>query len=126
MATPANGTQPTQMDVISIMMQTSLPLTNAVLVVLHMMLVTTTTVKMMIPPPISMETLALHGTTGTQKLADGTMMITSIRANNAALAETKLNAMDILGTPTQVLNLKDFGLKFKMFSLIPTTTDKAE
>lgn len=124
MATLANGTLLTQTDVISTMIMTSLLLINAVLVVLHLMVDITTTVKMMTLPKISTEILALLGTTGTQKLADGTMTITSILASNAACAETKLNAMDTLGTPTQMLNLKVFSLKFKIFFGTQTTMDK--
>lgn len=124
METLANGTLLTQLDVESTMIMTSLPLTNAALVELHMKMNIATTVKTMTVPKISTETPAPHGTLGTQKLADGTMTITSIRANNAALAEMNLNATVMNGNPTQPLNHKEYSPKSKIFFLILTTMDK--
>lgn len=124
METLANGTLLTQMDADFTMMMTSLLEINAALVEPLLRPITIPTVKMMILPKTSTVTLAQHGTIGTQKHADGIMTRTSTHANNAALAEMKLNAMVTPGNPHQPPSHKGSSLKSKIFFLIPTTMAK--
>lgn len=112
------------MDADFTMTKTSMLQINAAVVEPPMRQNTMSTVKMMMLPKTSMATLALHGTIGTQKHVVGTMTKTSTHANNAALAETKLNAMVTTGNPHQPPNLKGSLPKSKIFSLILTTMVK--